>query len=271
LGKRQERDEKLTREEEGELLHAKHALQPNSLGYCGPDENGTILEHLHEWRTSERLDSTLTRFEAAYPFVRMIAKANGRKPFDRDVTEAYWIGNSLLDSVQPSEFYQFTHERLSPGRQRAGRKDGMKREEARSLFRQLGPMARPHHTFYVLGMYARSSIKSGSEAKLLELMDSCRISWGKVVEVKRSGLVVERPSLELSDGRLSIGPPERREVHYDSAIPSFADISQGDWVTVHWNFASEKLKPYQLRNLKKYTALDIEATNRIVAAGLGSR
>jgi hypothetical protein len=252
-------------EVEGELLHAMHALQPNSLGYCGPDENGTILEHLHEWRTSERLDSTLTRFEAAYPFVRMIAKANGRKPFDREVTEAYWLGNSLLDNVQASEFYEFTHQNLSPGRKRAGRKDGMRREEARTLFKQLGPMAKPHHTFYVLGMYARSSVKSGSEAKLLELMDSCRISWGKVVEVRRSALVVERPSLSLSRDRLSLSLPERKEVHYDPLIPAFADVNKGDWVSVHWNFASEKLRPHQLRNLKKYTALDIEATNRLVA------
>jgi len=252
-------------EVEGELLHAMHALQPNSLGYCGPDENGTILEHLHEWRTSERLDSTLTRFEAAYPFVKMIAKASGKKPFDREVTEAYWLGNSLLDKVHPSDFYDFTHQNLSPDRKRAGRKDGMRREEASSLFKGLGTMAKPHHTFYVLGMYARSSVKSGSEAKLLQLMDSCRISWGKVVEVKKSALVVARPALTLSQDRLSLSTPEMKEVRYDPLIPAFTDIRKGDWVSLHWNFASDKLRPYQLRNLKKYTAFDIEATNRFVA------
>ncbi|MDG7022862.1 MAG: nickel-dependent hydrogenase large subunit, partial [Nitrososphaerota archaeon] len=66
-----------TVEEQGELLHAKHVLAPNSLGYCGPDENGRILEHL-----SDSLDSILRRFEAACPFVRMIAKATGLSRFD---------------------------------------------------------------------------------------------------------------------------------------------------------------------------------------------
>ena len=252
-------------EVEGELLHAKHALQPNSLGYCGPDENATILEHLHESKTSEKLDSTLMKFESAYPFVKMIAKATGRQPFDREVTEAYWIGNSLLDRVPPSEFYQFAHQNLASSRKKVGKKDRLMKEETRSLFRELGHSARPHHTFYVLGMYAKSNIKSGSEEKLVQLMDSCRVSWGKVVEVKRAGLVVDSRPLSLSDGRLSLASPVRREVRYDPLITSFAGIRPGDWVSVHWNFASEKLTPHQLMNLRKYTALDIEATNRSAA------
>ena len=63
--------------------------QPNSLGYCGPDENGKILEHLHDSSVSEDLTTMLSKFEAAYPFVRMIAKSTGMSPFDKAVTEAY--------------------------------------------------------------------------------------------------------------------------------------------------------------------------------------
>ncbi len=250
-------------EVEGELLHAKHALQPNSLGYCGPDENKTILEHLYESTTSERLTSILTRFESAYPFVRMIAKSTGRQPFDREVTEAYWIGNHLLDKVEPSDFYQFTNQNLNPSRNRVARMDGIGGDDARFLFRELGPMARPHHTFYVLGMYARSRVKSGSENRLLRLMDSCRISWGEVVDIKKVALSVERPALALSQDQLSLTLPQREEVHYDPRIPSFSDIRRGDWVSVHWNFASERLTPYQLRNLKFYTDQDIDAINRL--------
>lgn len=269
-GSRAGRLRRLSPEDEGELLHAKHALAPNSLGYCGPDENGRILEHLHDSLVDESLDSTLKRFEAAYPFVRMIAKATGRNPFDREVTEAYWIGNSLLDRVEPAEFYEFAHQDLSPSRKKAGRTDSVHRQETKSLFKELGHMAKPHHTFYVLGMYSRSSIRAGSEGKLLQLMDSCRISWGRVAEVKRAGLVVERPNLAMDQGRLSLARAEKKEIHYDPRIPSFANIRKGDWVSIHWNFASEKLTQAQLRNLKKYTALDIEATNRLAALRPGS-
>ena len=258
-------------EVEGELLHAKHALQPNSLGYCGPDENKTILEHLYGSTTSERLTSMLTRFEAAYPFVRLIAKSTGRQPFDRDVTEAYWIGNPLLDEVQPSDFYQFVKQGLPSSRKKAGKMDGLGAADAKSLFRRLGPLAKPHHTFYVLGMYSRSSPRAGSEAKLLSLMDSCRISWGKVMEVKKADLVVERPSLSMDQEKLFLTPPQKKEVHYDPRIPSLSNVRPGDLVSIHWNSASDKLRPGQLANLRKYTDLDIEATNRIASPHGSSR
>jgi len=141
--------------------------------------------------------------------------------------------------------------------------DGIGGEDAKLLFRELGPMARPHHTFYVLGMYARSSVRSGNEDKLLRLMDSCRISWGQVVEVKKGALSVERPALAMTDGQISLTLPRKEDVRYDSRIPSFSNIQRGDWVSVHWNFASDRLTSYQLRNLKFYTAGDIDATNRL--------
>ena len=253
-------------EVEGELLHAKHALQPNSLGYCGPDENGKILEHLRSSTVSDELTSTLTRFEAAYPFVRMIAKATGRNPFDKEVTEAYWIGNSLLDQVQPSDFFDFAHKDLVSSRSKVGKNGGMSKEETKLLFREFGAIAKPHHTLYVLGMYARSNIKTANQGKLLELMDSCRVSWGRVLEVKQKTLVVGRRPLAFQDDSLRLATPQRKEVHYDSEIDPFSSIKRGDWVSLHWNFASEKLTPRQLGNLRSYTALDIEATNRLVAS-----
>lgn len=258
MSKQGQGGKRLSREERGELLHAKHALAPNSLGYCGPDENGRILEHLHDSLVDDSLDSTLKRFEAAYPFVRMIAKSTGKSPFDYDVAEAYWIGNGLLDRVEPSEFYEFTH---------AGLKARLPRQGMKRLFRDLGPMARPHHTFYVLGMYSRPNVQSSLQHKLLNLMDSCRISWGKVVEVKSKTLIVERAPLSMGeDELLSLTSPQRKEIHYDSGIPNFEDVKRGDWVTIHWNFASEKLTRRQLTNLRAYTKMDIEATNRLVAS-----
>ena len=73
----------------------------------------------------------------------MIAKSTGRKPFDYDVAEAYWIGNPLLDSVKPVEFYEFTHKGLNAK---------LQKKDSKLLFKQLGAVAKPHHTFYVMGM-----------------------------------------------------------------------------------------------------------------------
>jgi hypothetical protein len=226
---------------------------PNNLGFCGPDENGRILQHLHSSSSSESLLSTLKEFEAAYPFVRMIADSTGRKPFDYEVTEAYWIGNRLLDQVEPAKFFEFSQ---------SGPSSHLSLDQARVIFQQLGGAAKPHHTFYVLGMYGRARGSTDVDRKLLELMDSCRISWGQVVDVKEKTLLVERSPLLLREDRLALARPVKEEVKYDSAIAPFQSIKKGDWVSLHWNFASEKLKEYQLTNIKRYTALDIRATNR---------
>jgi hypothetical protein len=239
----------------GELLHTKHAFPPNNLGYCGPDTRGRILEHLHDHATDESLLSILTRFEAAYPFVKMIAKSTGRKPFDYEVAEAYWIGNPLLDSVKPVEFYEFTHRGLNVK---------LPKKDAKLLFKQLGAVAKPHHTFYVMGMYSRPAATSANREKLLQLMDSCRISWGRVVEVKEKELVVERSPLTFKkseEEHLLLSKPVRTKVAYDQEIAPFNSISTGDWVSLHWNFASEKLTSRQVRNLRAYTLGDIKATN----------
>jgi len=184
----------------------------------------------------------------------MIAESTGKSPFDYDVTEAYWIGNRLLDKVEPARFFEFSHGR--PG-------SHLSKDEARTIFRQLGGSAKPHHTFYVLGMYGSSKGSPLAETKVLDLMDSCRISWGRVLEVKKKTLVVERSPLVIEGDLLKLASPLKREVKYDSAISPFGRIRNGDWVSLHWDFASEKLKEYQVRNLRAYTALDIEATNAV--------
>lgn len=244
------------RERAGVLLHAKHALAPNSLGYCGPDEDGKILEHLRTSTADDGLVSVLARFEAAYPFVRMIADSTGRKPFDYSVTEAYWIGNSLLDRVQPSRFFEFAHQDL---------KSPVGKDDAKALFSQAGLVPRPHHSFYVMTLFGRSDGPSGGE-KLTKLMDSCRISWGRVAEVREKELVVETPRLEAAGGELRLSRPATKVVRYDGSISPLSSLAEGDFVSLHWDTACEKLTNRQLRNIRAYTLFDISAANRFARA-----
>ncbi len=139
----------------------------------------------------------------------------------------------------------------------------MPKKDAKTLFKEIGAIAKPHHTFYVLGMYSRRTPQAGNEEKLLKLMDSCRISWGKVVKVTEKTLIVERTPLVISGGKLSFGTkPVRKEVAYDCEIRPFPDVKEGDWVSLHWNFACEKLTKSQLHNLIMYSNVDAIAANR---------
>ncbi len=241
----------------GALLHAKHAFMPNKLGYCGPDDRGAILRHLQESSINDNLVVTLKNFEAAYPFIRLIGKSNGMQPFDRKVTEAYWIGNELLGNVAPEEFYDFTLKDLK-------KKNSA---EIRNLFLNLRDRAKPHHTFSVIST-AKSVISdfhhssNPDPTKIAEVMDNCRISWGEVLKVEKDSLSVKYKPLQLVDGLIDLSKKGvKKKVKYDRTVPPFENVSPGDFVSIHWNFACEVLSEAQVNNIRKYTKEDASSTN----------
>lgn len=245
----------------GILFHAKHAYMPNNLGYCGPDDRGTILQHLEESRGGEELASTLEGFEAAYPFLKLIARETGRNVFDYSVPEAYWIGNGLLDKVPVHELYKFSHRELQG-------KDPM---EVRRVYKALNGAARPHHTFYVMSTFTTSSAKDGPSlanqgaGRVAELIDNCRIAWGRVVKVGNKTLEVECRPVTMKHGRLTLAEMKRKKVQYNPEVSPFGRVRQGDSVSIHWNYACDVLTKRQLGNIRKFTEEDIESVNSLLA------
>src|SRR4051794_6295545 len=73
----------------GPLLFAKYAYPPNSLGYCGPRDSASLLGYGSERVVDDGLRQLARGFEAAYPYLELIARASGiADPFDRRVVEA---------------------------------------------------------------------------------------------------------------------------------------------------------------------------------------
>jgi hypothetical protein len=244
----------------GILLHAKHAYMPNSLGYCGPDDRGLILQHLQESKGGGDLESVLKGFEAAYPFLKLIARTTGKEVFDYSVPEAYWIGNSLLERIETPEFYRFSHHELQ----------GKNPEEVKRVFKTSAGAARPHHSFYVLSTYATSSVASGpnlsvdGKKKVQSLVDNCRISWGRVKDIEGHRLAVEYRPVVVDDGRFVLSKPVIKKADFNPEVTPFGTLRRGDWVTMHWNYACEVISKRQLLNISKYTEMDLRATNEIL-------
>ncbi len=251
--------------EDGVILHAKHAYRPNVLGYCGPDGKGSIQQGLEKGKADGRLVDTLQEFEAAYPFLKLIAGATGREVFDYSVPEAYWIGNGLLDRVPVADFYGFSHRGLRGGG----------KESVREVIKNLNGSALPHHSFYVMSTYAASGAADGTSLateaskKIAELMDNCRISWGRVREVKGRELQVETKPLVVSDGRLSLTKPVLKRVQYNPEVKPFASVRAGDAVSVHWGYACDVLTKRQVGNIAKYTSADLALVNRFLSSKAG--
>ncbi|MGZ3581682.1 MAG: DUF6390 family protein, partial [Ktedonobacterales bacterium] len=84
--------------------------------------------------------------------------------------------------------------------------------------------------------------------------------WGRVVAVDGAELAVERPALELREGKLALTDPVPMRVTRQIDGRGFADGARvGDYVSIHWNWVCEVLDPSALRrlvaNTRRYMAL----------------
>lgn len=237
----------------GALLFGRYAFPPNRLGYCGPDDHRALFEYVTQGTTDRGLTDLERRFDGAYPYLRLIAQANGiADPFDRRVVEAYWIGNPYLERVAASPLYESLGERFRS------------RMDARTfgwLASKLEHGARPHHNFHVFEVYLRAGLMRDARAVIaLGRMDSCRISWGRVAAAEGAELVVERSALVLQEGKLALTQPQPKRVTRQIDGRGFADGAQvGDHVSIHWDWVCEVLDPVALgrliRNTERYLAM----------------
>jgi hypothetical protein len=215
-----------------------------------------LLEYIAERRSDRGLLELERKFTGAYPYLQLIAQANSiPDPFDRRVVEAYWIGNACLDRVDPAAFHTSLDERFRA------------RMDPRTfgwLASKLALGARPHHNFHVFDVYLRAGLMNDRTAPvLLETMDSCRISWGKVIAVEGVELSVERPALVLREGKLALSEPRRMQVLRQLNGRTFAeDVRCGSYVSLHWNWACEVLSAGALTRLMRSNARALALANQ---------
>jgi Family of unknown function (DUF6390) len=241
----------------GALKFGRYAFPPNQLGYCGPDDNQALFEYVAEKRPDEGLVELGRRFEGAYPYLRLIAGANGvDDPFDERVVEAYWIGSPLLGGVGPRALHDSMTERFKPR---------MSSKEFGWLEGKMGS-AKPHHNFHVFDIYVRTGLMRGEKSNVaVTAMDSCRISWGRVLEVDGAELAVERPELVYTDGKLALSKPQPKRVTRQFNGRGFVeDVKAGDVVSIHWDWACDVLTASQLEQLCRATARCLELANQTI-------
>ena len=243
----------------GPVLFARYAYGPNRLGYCGPDAVEELLGEGTE-PAGPAHDGALRElargFEGAWPYLELIARSNGiPDPLDRRVVEAYWLGNGLLERVTPGDLAASLRIRFRP-RLRA---DGWRWLEGKPA-----DGAVPVHAFHVLDVFPRVGLlRSGSVDRTLEIIDSCRIRWGRVLERDGDTLVVSAVPLTLVDGRLVFGPARPERVDAWSVGRTFVDeVGPGDVISIHWSFACDRLTEGQLANLVAWTRHELELANR---------
>ncbi|WP_296605139.1 DUF6390 family protein [Nocardioides sp.] len=249
----------------GPLRFARYAYPPNALGYCGPDAAAQLLEQAAAGADDPDLRRLLRGFEGAWPYLELIAVANGlTDPLDARVVEAYWVGNALLDRVGPRLLGDSVELRF---RRRTSRPAWSHLEA------QVPAGAVPHHAFHVFGVYPWVGLLRGGRggAEPLRVVDRCRVRWGQVLATSGADAVVRSRPLTWDGRRLSLGSPVE-----ETAVLRVGDrglagaVEPGDWCSLHWDWVCERLERGQLVELRRRTLDQLAVVNSVgLAAAVG--
>lgn len=242
----------------GPLLFARYAFGPNRLGYCGPADATELFELAVDGKRDADMRALAQRFEGAWPYLELIATATDRPdPLDAEVVEAYWLGNQLLERVRPVRFGESIERRF---------RSRVHRPEWRWLWSKPGDGAKPIHAFHVLDVFPRMGLLRSDRADdVLNVIESCRIRWGRVLSVHGDWLTTNVVPLQLVDGRLELGPPRVERIQAWQAGAGFVhDIGPGDTISIHWTWACDRLDARRLTNLVSWTRRQLALTNQTI-------
>jgi hypothetical protein len=255
------------------VLFARYAFGPNRLGLCGPEDWRSLLElgaaglgsaeddgptQKQALEIDRGLRDLAAGFEGAYPYLELIAAAHGiEDPLDLRVVDAYWIGNSLSDRVDPVLMTRSIDARF---------RTQVHADTWKWLQGKPEAGARPTHAFHVFDVFPMvGTQRRGSVTDAFGLMDTCRIRWGRVQEVAGDSLVVNAVPLGLVEGKLALVAPKVQTVRRWLDGSGFVrDVEPGDVVSLHWDWACEVLSPVRLEALQRRTRHQLELANQTI-------
>ncbi len=239
----------------GPLLFARYAYPPNALGYCGPSDPSALLGAAAD-ADLRGLGCLAARFEGAWPYLQLLATCNGiGDPLDARVVEAYWIGNPLVRRVPPAALAASLSDRFD-------RRAGAHLEEMVAGAFTGGV---PQHSFHVFAVYPwLGLLRAGMDGPPLEVLDRCRIRWGRVEAVDGDRVEVRSSALTFDGSRLAPGPLRLETVRRSPALCDGSDpLRPGDAVSLHWDWLCDRLTPRHLAWLRSTTACNLAAVNAL--------
>ena len=239
---------------EGAELSARFALPPNSRSYCGTRKFADVFAAYMGNKRAKNLHAlkaALSSFHAHYAYLKLIARANGKKPFDSAVTEALWLGNGLLAKVKRKDL------QLLILRDFCG-KGMLSDERAGKLASALPHGFAPHHSFHTLYIHSITGVVPPT----VKTSDNCRVSWGKVERVERGAVIVKTQKLVRRNGKLALLPCKKKWRTSCAGIGLLKSAKAGDLVASHWGVAVMKISGKQAEGLEMATLRNVKAANQ---------
>jgi len=219
-------------------LACRYSLPPNSLGYCGPKKCSSLLRKCIENPSKaepERVREALEQFHALMPYLELIAEKNGFDAFDSEVLEAYWIGNSLLDSVKKRDLQRLVMKEFYG-------KGFLPRSIAEKKAATVTEGMKAQHSFHVLHI----NFLNRELSAVVKNISECLVQWGEVKDITVRGLRIKGIELIMEGREFKL-----REKIKTVENPYKINAAERDFVSVHWGQAIQKLSKDQLSELKK--------------------
>ncbi|MGW0042001.1 DUF6390 family protein [Rhodococcus sp. NPDC003348] len=243
---------------EGQRLFARYAHAPNALGFCGPAGVAALEHAACGAGDGGAVTDAARRFSGAWPYQELLAELTGiADPLDVRVVRAYWTGSDLTDRVDPHVFGTRLLERLGSA--------------AGHYWTHLTPAlldeAAPTHAFHVFGVYPWSRLLDTGMPQPLQVLDSCRIRWGIVLDVDAASATVRSRPLEFDGARLDLGTERIERVQRRTASGTFVPaLRVGEQVAMHWGFLCDRLTGDEAERLAAGTVRQLACTNERLAA-----
>lgn len=238
----------------GLALCCRYCFPPNSYHLCGPEKQSDLGWYTATQIVDRGTSEILSQFSTLYPYLVLIAGANGIKnPFHPKVVEAYWVGNELLTYVSTRHFIMHLENSILL-------KKLLSRRDRNLTYQKVALGGLPHHSYHVFNIFKRTG--NITNIHTLQTMEACIIGWGKVIKITSTFLLIKTIQLNISKGKLIFGNTIFRKIFF----PQSKDIMKknlqiGDWISYHWGTFCQKLNSIQLHNLIYYTNISLRIAN----------
>ena len=126
----------------------------------------------------------------------------------------------------------------------------------------------PHHSFHVFAVYPwLGLLRAGRQGPALDVLDQCRVRWGRVVSAGTDTAVVCTSTLAFSESRLVLAGEHEMRAKRLARQSDDPALRAGDLVSLHWDWICETLSPARARRLQAYTRKNLDAVNALAVPG----
>ena len=213
-----------------------------------------MSSYLKETFTDSNLSNLLGQFDVLNRYLLLIAHENGLvDPFDPRVVEAYWVGNWLLEMVNPRSFSDHLFYKQELKKRLSGKM-------LKWIVEKIPKGAKPHHSFHVFNIFIRTGHLIAPHT--IDTMDQCRIGWGEIIEVKEKVRVKSQKLTPLNKKLMFVESVRDLSVPIDGSIKN--KLKPGDLVSYHWGFVCDKITQAQVRNLAYWTNYNLRLANETI-------